>query len=123
VEDVLKEINLLPAPACPAARRVSASVPEQPDLSDFAGYADPLLAALGYDPVTLDALCERSGQPPEAAAARLLGLGLAGPPSVYRETCSGGLGEPQRNTDTIAGSPRVAGASCFRCHDRLLSRT
>jgi len=78
VEDVLKEINLLPAPACPAARRVSVSVPEQPDLSDFAGYADPLLAALGYDPVTLDALCERSGQPPEAAAARLLELELAG---------------------------------------------
>jgi len=78
VEDVLKEINQLPAPACPAARRVSASLPEQPDLSDFAGYADPLLAALGYDPVTLDALCERSGQPPEAAAARLLELELAG---------------------------------------------
>ena len=37
--------------------------------------SDPLLAALGYDPVTLDA---RSGQPPEAAAARLLALELAG---------------------------------------------
>lgn len=78
VEDVLEEINLLPAPARPAARRVPASVPEQPDLSDFAGHGDPLLAALGYDPVTLDALCERSGQPPEAAAARLLEQELAG---------------------------------------------
>ncbi|MGH8788529.1 MAG: DNA-processing protein DprA [Cupriavidus necator] len=89
VEDVLEEINLLPAPARPAARRVPASAPEQRDLSDFAGHADPLLAALGYDPVTLDALCERSGQPPEAAAARLLELELAGhaerlPGSLFR---------------------------------------
>nr|WP_238587278.1 hypothetical protein [Cupriavidus sp. IDO] len=39
---------------------------------------DPLLAALAYDPVTLDTLCERSGLPPEAAAARLLELELEG---------------------------------------------
>ncbi|WP_374063632.1 DNA-processing protein DprA [Cupriavidus sp. DF5525] len=52
--------------------------PGRPDFSDFADPSDPLLAALGYDPVTLDALCERSGQPPEAVAARLLELELAG---------------------------------------------
>ncbi|SOY78918.1 similar to smf, putative DNA processing chain A (drpA); putative exported protein [Cupriavidus taiwanensis] len=73
--DVLEEINLGPAapvPGLPPARA------EASDQSEFADPADPLLAALGYDPVTLDALCERSGQPPDAAAARLLELELAG---------------------------------------------
>lgn len=78
-EDVLEEINLGPAAPVrgePTAQAV-ASLPAS-DPSEFADPADPLLAALGYDPVTLDALCERSGQPPDAAAARLLELELAG---------------------------------------------
>ncbi|NUO89064.1 MAG: DNA-protecting protein DprA [Cupriavidus sp.] len=74
-EDVLEEINL--GPATPV--RCDLPAPAQPsDQSEFADSTDPLLAALGYDPVTLDALCERSGQPPDAAAARLLELELAG---------------------------------------------
>ncbi|AQV96110.1 DNA protecting protein DprA [Cupriavidus necator] len=89
-EDVLEEINLGPgpligrmtgptaAPARPAAAPPTPPAQAGSELSDFADRSDPLLAALGYDPVTLDALCERSGQPPEAAAARLLELELAG---------------------------------------------
>lgn len=85
-QDVLDEVGL------PAAQDAGASVPTpaatpaaappdqpgRPDFSDFADPSAPLLAALGYDPVTLDALCERSGQPPEAVAVRLLELELAG---------------------------------------------
>lgn len=74
-EDVLEEINL--GPAAPPHARLPAP-PTASDQSEFADPADPLLAALGYDPVTLDALCERSGQPPEAVASRLLELELAG---------------------------------------------
>ncbi|MBB3015878.1 DNA-processing protein DprA [Cupriavidus alkaliphilus] len=78
-EDVLEEINLGPAAPVPGRPRTQAvASPPASDQSEFADPADPLLAALGYDPVTLDALCERSGQPPEAAAARLLELELAG---------------------------------------------
>ncbi len=80
-EDVLEEINLGPiAPVLgqPPAQAVAVASPPASDQSEFADAADPLLAALGYDPVTLDALCERSGQPPEAAVARLLELELAG---------------------------------------------
>ncbi|WP_116355192.1 DNA-processing protein DprA [Cupriavidus taiwanensis] len=78
-EDVLEEINL--GPAAPGIGRPTLPGPASPppsDQSEFADPADPLLAALGYDPVTLDALCERSGQSPDAAAARLLQLELAG---------------------------------------------
>lgn len=78
-EDVLEEINL--GPAAPGIGRPTLPGPASPppsDQSEFADPADPLLAALGYDPVTLDALCERSGQSPDAAAARLLELELAG---------------------------------------------
>ncbi|WP_414212954.1 DNA-processing protein DprA [Cupriavidus necator] len=86
-QDVLEEVGLpAPAPhggasvptAAPTPATTPTGQPGQPDFSDFADTSDPLLAALGYDPVTLDALCERSGQPPEAAAARLLELELAG---------------------------------------------
>lgn len=78
-QDVLEEINL--GPAAPARGQPAApalAAPPASDQSESADSADPLLAALGYDPVTLDALCERSGQRPDAAAARLLELELAG---------------------------------------------
>lgn len=39
---------------------------------------DPLLQALGYDPITLDALVERTGTAPAELAARLLELELDG---------------------------------------------
>lgn len=40
--------------------------------------SDPLLAALGHDPATLDALVARCGWPPERLAGRLLELELDG---------------------------------------------
>lgn len=40
--------------------------------------ADPVLAAMGHDPVTLDALLERTGWPAADLSARLLELELAG---------------------------------------------
>ncbi len=76
LQDVLEEMEPLPVVTAPDA--VPAKLAKPTDFSDFAGPSDPLLAALGYDPVTLDALCERSGQRPEAVAARLLELELAG---------------------------------------------
>lgn len=39
---------------------------------------NPLLAALGYDPVDLDTLCERSGLTADSASAMLLALELEG---------------------------------------------
>lgn len=39
---------------------------------------NPVLAALGYDPLDLDALCQRSGLTPESASAMLLTLELEG---------------------------------------------
>lgn len=41
-------------------------------------HGDPLLDALGHEPVTLDALAARLGQPPAELSARLLELELAG---------------------------------------------
>lgn len=50
---------------------------------------DPLLAALGYDPIPLDALCENLGQAASELAAQLFALELAGhierlPGNVFR---------------------------------------
>jgi DNA processing protein len=39
---------------------------------------NPVLAALGFDPLDLDALCQRSGLTPESASAMLLTLELEG---------------------------------------------
>ena len=39
---------------------------------------NPLLVALGYDPVDLDTLCERSGLTADSASAMLLTLELEG---------------------------------------------
>ena len=39
---------------------------------------DPLLAALGFDPIDLDNLCQRSGLTPDTASAMLLTLELEG---------------------------------------------
>ena len=49
----------------------------EPDAATPAEH-DPLLAALGYDPVTLDALVARTGLPPAELSGRLLGLELDG---------------------------------------------
>ena len=64
--DILEELQLAP----PA----QASLP----LDDTATPADPLLDALGHDPVTLDALMARTGCPAAELNARLLELELDG---------------------------------------------
>jgi DNA processing protein len=68
VEDILEELGLRSLSATPAAAGHNTDV----------GEADGLLAHLGYDPVDIDALCSRSGLPPEVVAAELLALELAG---------------------------------------------
>ena len=71
-QDVLEAFEM---PTVSPARPIPATAPARLPL---AATDDPLLAALAYDPVTLDALGERSGLPPETAAARLLELELEG---------------------------------------------
>ena len=63
--DILEELRL-EVPAAPAPQ-ASARIGE-----------DPLLDALGFDPVTLDALVMRTGATPAELSARLLELELAG---------------------------------------------
>ncbi|NML42752.1 DNA-protecting protein DprA [Ramlibacter sp. G-1-2-2] len=65
-QDVLEELRL--APRTPAA--AMAEAPE--------GEPDPLLEAMGFDPVTLDALIARTGIPAPKLQAQLLELELAG---------------------------------------------
>ena len=67
--DILEEFNLArPAPA----GRSGAVEPARP------GKADPVLAALGFDPMSLDALVARTGMSAAELSARLLDLELAG---------------------------------------------
>jgi len=47
-------------------------------VADAPALADPLIAALGFDPVTLDALVARTGFSPAALNVRLLELELDG---------------------------------------------
>ena len=65
-QDVLEELRL-----APASPRVVADEAEE-------GEEDPLLAAMGYDPVGLDALIARTGIPAPKLQATLLELELAG---------------------------------------------
>ena len=67
--DILEELRL------PGAER-AATVAADPALAPQA--ADSLLAALGFDPVTLDALAARTGQPVAELNVRLLDLELDG---------------------------------------------
>jgi len=66
VADILDELR--PGVAAPAPRPASAQRADN----------DPLLQALGFDPLTLDALAERTGWPPAELNARLLDLELDG---------------------------------------------
>jgi len=66
-QDVLEEL--------PALGAVVAAVEAGPQP---AGDQDPLLAALGFDPVSLDALVARTGMPASTLQARLLELELQG---------------------------------------------
>jgi DNA processing protein len=67
VQDVLDELGVAPAPAAPAA---SAPEPASPP--------NPLLEAMGHDPIGLDELVARTGWSAAELNARLLDLELAG---------------------------------------------
>jgi DNA processing protein len=69
VGDVLEELQRPGVAARPAAT---------PPAPERAAGGDPLLAALGYDPVTLDALVARTGWPAAELNTRLLELELDG---------------------------------------------
>ena len=66
-QDVLEDLRLVLPAASPAAQA------EEPPEGE-----DPLLEALGYDPMGLDALIARTGIPAAQLQARLLELELAG---------------------------------------------
>ncbi len=66
VADILEELR--PGTAAMPARPASASAPAH----------DPVLDALGFDPITLDKLAERTGWPPADLNIRLLELELDG---------------------------------------------
>ena len=72
-QDILEELGL---PAVAAAESLPAAAATTPPEGPAA--TDPLLAALGHEPVTLDALSERLGETPAALSARLLELELTG---------------------------------------------
>ncbi|MCA0176940.1 MAG: DNA-processing protein DprA [Proteobacteria bacterium] len=69
-DDVWQELGhlLAPAPPLAAAPAVTAPAPQ----------CDPLLAALGHDPLDLDVLVARTGWPAHELTARLLELELQG---------------------------------------------
>ena len=68
-QDILEEL-------LPALARAQRTLPDGTPGED--GVQDPILAALGYDPVTLDALGARTGWPAAELSARLLELELEG---------------------------------------------
>lgn len=79
VEDVMVELGLgAPARAVMSASRASPFDALREEAEDAARPDAGLLAALGYDPVGLDALSARTGWPADRLAARLLELELAG---------------------------------------------
>lgn len=71
-QDVLEELRLPGAAPAAAAPDVAAGTPGAP------ADADPVLQALGFDPLDLDALVARTGMPTAHLQARLLELELDG---------------------------------------------
>lgn len=69
-DDILAELNATDQDA-PAARGTRIDAPPVPD-------AGPVLAAMGYDPVSVDVLVARMRAAPEAIVAELVTLELAG---------------------------------------------
>ncbi len=69
-QDVLDELPLAAAAPAPDPSPSPEAAAGAPD--------DPLLQALGHDPVTLDALCARTGLDTASLLARLLALDLQG---------------------------------------------
>jgi DNA processing protein len=76
VDDVRDVLEELPRPSLVAHTGTTAPAP----VAEAAGEAapDPLLAAMGYDPVDLDQLQARTGWPTAQLSARLLELELLG---------------------------------------------
>jgi DNA processing protein len=70
-QDVLDELRLPRGDAVTAATRTPAD-------DDFTADERAVIAALGHAPAAVDALAARSGLAPEAVAAALLALELAG---------------------------------------------
>jgi DNA processing protein len=70
-EDVLQELPALAAAPGPQPPAPATRVPTDPT-------DDPVLRAMGFDPVTQDALADRTGWPAARLAARLLELEIAG---------------------------------------------
>lgn len=75
-QDVLEELHLLPPGASLPGMASTADGQEADETA--AANADPLLAALGFDPVSLDALQARCGLPTDRLQAQLLELELGG---------------------------------------------
>ena len=71
-QDVLDDLQ------SPGLRQAALPLGPVPDAAADSAPADPLLAALGEDPVTLDALLARTGESAATLSARLLELELAG---------------------------------------------
>lgn len=86
-QDVLEELNL-PAPATRSTPLAAGGDAAQ---AHGAPAADPVLDALGYDPLGIDALVERTGLAAAVLQVRLLELELAGsvarlPGALYQRT-------------------------------------
>lgn len=80
-QDVLEELQLLPAgsSASPAARQARSAGDEADEVDEAAGaHHNPLLSALGFDAVSLDALQARTGLDTAHLQAGLLELELDG---------------------------------------------
>ena len=76
VEDILEELGR-PMRTDGSSENASKTAPDKPlQVVDAASAA--VLEALGFDPVTLDALCERAKLPAEVVAASLMTLELDG---------------------------------------------
>jgi DNA processing protein len=73
-EDVAEELRGAGA----GVRQASLPLAAAPAHSDAPTSEDPLLAAIGHDPVTLDALLARTGETVQRLSARLLDLELEG---------------------------------------------
>lgn len=69
--DILEELGIGASPRAPAPGEDAGDAGDDPEVA-------LLLRHVGYDPVGVDALCSRSGLPPEAVTAGLLALELAG---------------------------------------------
>jgi DNA processing protein len=66
-QDILEELGAT------AGERVTTAI-----APDEEAYENPVLAALSFDPVDFDTICERSGLTPDSASAMLLTLELGG---------------------------------------------